>query len=455
MKLINNEIPSREDSQQSQVKVVEEWLDQFVAASSDRFAVIRTKVFVLCVFLGVILGAPGLLTSGTLGRVFFLGHVLSAVALFFLPQKPRTINIFMNAFSLFIVMECSALFIRQSDGQEFANVYIWTPAVIAFLATFMGGRRALPLCLGLVFELLTFGLVVRFQPHLDIKSLLDRHGLIVIATQMLLAQVFLSIFIITFECAKLRAENDLKIEYEKRLEVRRVAFVRELIGNVAHEINNPLAIIQASVLRLERSGFAQGSAEFLDLVDKINDAYGRICAVRDGLGLFAVGNKNDRLEATDVRSLFTRVLQQDLLYKHYPNLKFSDKSQGLSILCRAKQIGSALSALIENAMEAIHNHENGQIEVEAFLENENLCLSVTDNGRGIPDEMRDKIFMPFFSGHPHKGRKGLGLSVSRGTIAEHGGHLEYEVVNGQTRFIIRLPLSLSHHDLYYKERRFS
>ena len=69
--------------------------------------------------------------------------------------------------------------------------------------------------------------------------------------------------------------------------------------------------------------------------------------------------------------------------------------------------------------------------------------TVADSGPGIPEEMRDRIFDPFFTSKPRDKGTGLGLSVSRGIVADHGGKLTVDVDRGEwTRFHLDLPVDL-------------
>lgn len=434
--------------------VVDNWLNQFVFASSNRFEIVRNKVFIISVILSVLIAAPSLMPYGLIGEVFYGIYLLMAVMLFFSSRSTKKLNWLKIVYSTFLLVEIYILFLISDKA--FTAVVFWAPTVITMFSIFHGPRKAFFPCIVYILSFIFFGYYLSRQPNFNFAAYMSKDQIVSILVTTLSSQVFLIGVIFSFERAKMRAESDLEIEYEKRLEARRMAFVRELIGNVAHEINNPLAIIQASVIKLERSGVLPGSFEHNQMIKNIEEAVLRICSVRDGLGHFAVGDKKEKLEAIDVRSIFKKVIHQVKGSAAFSHLIFSDRSQGLQILCRPKQISTALSALIANASEAIESLDNGKILVEAYLDRQNLCFRVTDNGRGIAEELREKIFLPFFSTHGRSENRGLGLSVSRGTIAEHGGQIEYENQEAGTRFTIRLPLNLSNQiSPLLQERRLS
>ena len=87
--------------------------------------------------------------------------------------------------------------------------------------------------------------------------------------------------------------------------------------------------------------------------------------------------------------------------------------------------------------------EGGTITMASRQEDSSVVLSVSDTGMGIPEEIRRKVFEPFFSTKASKG-SGLGLSVTMGLITKHGGSIDVESTEGKgTTFNIRLPMANS------------
>lgn len=95
-------------------------------------------------------------------------------------------------------------------------------------------------------------------------------------------------------------------------------------------------------------------------------------------------------------------------------------------------IEQVLINILKNAFEVVENQENGIVKVEIFRSQEEVCVSIRDNGSGITDEAKEKIFMPFFS-TKNRG-SGIGLSLSKQIMQLHGGdiQLETELGNGST-----------------------
>jgi signal transduction histidine kinase len=107
----------------------------------------------------------------------------------------------------------------------------------------------------------------------------------------------------------------------------------------------------------------------------------------------------------------------------------------LEIVADEKQIAQVLINLIKNSVEALKNNEKGKISVKAEInKNGKPQIAVTDNGAGIPSDLIDKIFVPFFS--TKENGSGIGLSLSRQIMQMHGGTLKVETQSQKTVFII-------------------
>jgi signal transduction histidine kinase len=128
--------------------------------------------------------------------------------------------------------------------------------------------------------------------------------------------------------------------------------------------------------------------------------------------------------------------------------KAKSKSAGLRLnaaedLPSIKGFGGELnqiwSNLIENALDAVG--EGGSVELSANRERDSVVVSVTDNGPGIPEAIRDRIFDPFFTTKPVGKGTGLGLDIVRRLVQRHNGQIELTSRPGRTEFRVTLPLA--------------
>ena len=101
-----------------------------------------------------------------------------------------------------------------------------------------------------------------------------------------------------------------------------------------------------------------------------------------------------------------------------------------------EQVGQVFNNLIKNALQAIENKTDGDIIVMLQQKNECVEVSVSDNGCGIPEDIRDKIFRPNFT--TKSNGNGLGLAISKHIVEASGGHITFDSSNKGTTFYIYL-----------------
>jgi signal transduction histidine kinase len=104
----------------------------------------------------------------------------------------------------------------------------------------------------------------------------------------------------------------------------------------------------------------------------------------------------------------------------------------------ATELNQVWANLISNAIDAAG--EGGHVTVRTFLEGTTAIVEVVDDGPGIPQNLQDRIWEPFFTTKPVGQGTGLGLDISRRIVEEHGGEITLESAPGNTRFAVRLPV---------------
>jgi signal transduction histidine kinase len=231
-----------------------------------------------------------------------------------------------------------------------------------------------------------------------------------------------------------RSYQRIKIDLEaaeRQLErSQRLASLGTLTAGVTHEIRNPLTVIRAETERLTNElrdpAYLQ---QFRDLLLKHIDRISGI--VERMLGL--AKEKPKREEAVDLNELITSTLQLCAISR------ISVKSE-LGPIYPVKGDPEALQEifvnLIQNAIEAMP--EGGTLTLRSFNEDHRVVVEVGDTGKGIPEEIREKIFDPFYSTR-HEG-VGLGLSIVYRIVREHGGDIKVHSAVGKGS-IFRLSFS--------------
>jgi len=205
-------------------------------------------------------------------------------------------------------------------------------------------------------------------------------------------------------------------------EAERLAAIGQLAAGVAHEINNPLSIIIGySGLLLEDPSV--GGAFRKDLATISHNAYSCKRIVEDLLKFSR--RTQSEFDYDDINRIIENVL--DMLGYEFEKRQiqvvcsYSDSLPPLYI--DSEKIKQVIMNILLNACQAVR--DRGRIEVATAIDriNGKVIVTISDNGDGIPEEIREKIFQPFFTTKPISEGTGLGLSVSYGIMKEHGGRI--------------------------------
>ncbi|MDY7013343.1 MAG: ATP-binding protein, partial [Cyanobacteriota bacterium] len=111
-----------------------------------------------------------------------------------------------------------------------------------------------------------------------------------------------------------------------------------------------------------------------------------------------------------------------------------------AIACYPDELNQVWTNIIHNALQAMDHR--GTLTLEVWQQDRHLCVSITDSGPGIPLEIQDKIFQPFFTTKPAGEGSGLGLDIVGKIVEKHQGRIELESAPGRTTFRIWLPVDI-------------
>lgn len=242
-------------------------------------------------------------------------------------------------------------------------------------------------------------------------------------------------------------DNELQQQKAAAINAARLSSLGEMAGGLAHEINNPLTIIQGHTNLLKKVAINDsGKSKLLTRsIDKINDTILRISEITNGLLAFSREMNNDDYSIIKLSTLVEKI-------DRVANLIFRNREIGfnstitdgdLLLKCREGQLIQVFSNLFNNAKDAIFSSgiEDKWIRLEASFSSKSnrIELRIIDSGNGIPQDIQDKILEPFFTTKAIGQGTGLGLSISHGIIQEHEGTLEVDNSCDNTCFKISLP----------------
>jgi PAS domain S-box-containing protein len=241
-----------------------------------------------------------------------------------------------------------------------------------------------------------------------------------------------------------RVEQDLEASRSRAATSARLSSLGIMAGGIAHEINNPMAIIDASaanLLRMAESGEVNWAAVVKNC-ERIRHTAVRISKIVRSLRHIARDGSGDEFQAATVRVLVEQTLE--LCAERFRVLSVSLTTalprDELTVCCREAQICQVLLNLLQNGFDAALSADSPRwVDVSAEREGGWITISVRDSGAGVPPEIRERIMDPFFTTKPVGTGTGLGLSISRTIAAEHGGRLELAADSPQTCFQLILP----------------
>ena len=263
-----------------------------------------------------------------------------------------------------------------------------------------------------------------------------------------------------------KAYENLKAAQTQLIQSEKMASLGELTAGIAHEIQNPLNFVNnfselnqelviEAMEELEKQDYEETKFILKDIGDnsgKITHHGKRADAIIKGMLAHSRSGKGEK-ELTDINALADEYLRLS-----YHGLRAKDKTFNVDyktdfdpdlpkVNVIPQDIGRVLLNLINNAFQACNEKsKNGEVGylpkvtvITKLTANGQLLIAIKDNGHGIPDGIKDKIFQPFFTTKPTGQGTGLGLSMSYDIVKAHGGELKVESEEGKgTKFMITL-----------------
>jgi PAS domain S-box-containing protein len=216
----------------------------------------------------------------------------------------------------------------------------------------------------------------------------------------------------------------------------------EMASGIAHEINNPLMIISGNLRKVFRE-IDEKENDLIEIKKElkiVSNTVNRITTIVSALKDFSRDAESDKLEKVIVSDIIEEVLVltrerfiQNNIYFESISKNDADK---MSIYCRKTQIVQALIGLISNAFDAVENLKDRWVKIIITNEFDLINFKIIDSGIGIPDEVSDKMLLPFFTTKLIGKAVGIGLSVANSIIISQNGQLKYEKKEPNTTFVI-------------------
>jgi signal transduction histidine kinase len=216
---------------------------------------------------------------------------------------------------------------------------------------------------------------------------------------------------------------------------------KQLIRDISHELRSPLGRMKAAIALAQRKRGVE-SDEFHQLereCERLNDLINQLLTMPD--------QTRDLDDVIDLIGLLSALVEDNRISAKANNIRLSftsDKEQ-LLIHSSGDLLYKAIDNLIRNALR--HTPKNSEIKVRCEQQNNQIIITVKDQGDGVPDSELEKIFLPFYRVQPARehdgGGYGLGLSIAQRAVKQHGGCLSAKNITDGFEVAIRLPINIA------------
>ena len=229
------------------------------------------------------------------------------------------------------------------------------------------------------------------------------------------------------EASKIKELNQLSVSYNKMLERLSDAFEiqRQFTANAAHELRTPLSLMQVQLdlyHSTQHPGSDADTVQMIKMLTEQNDRLGKMVKTLLDMSELQTVGRDEKIILND---LVDEVLEDLEPLAQEKNIKLIGKYKNITMIGSDILIYRLVYNLVENAIK--YNHADGQVTVNAYKKQKHIYLSVEDTGSGIPKELRERVFEPFFRVDKSRSRElggvGLGLALVHEIVRVHDGSI--------------------------------
>ena len=229
------------------------------------------------------------------------------------------------------------------------------------------------------------------------------------------------------EESKIKELNQLSVSYNKMLERLSDAFEiqRQFTANAAHELRTPLSLMQVQLdlyHSTQHPGSDADTVQMIKMLTEQNDRLGKMVKTLLDMSELQTVGRDEKIILND---LVDEVLEDLEPLAQAKNIKLIGKYKNITMIGSDILIYRLVYNLVENAIK--YNHSDGRVTVNAYKKQKHIYLSVEDTGSGIPEELRERVFEPFFRVDKSRSRElggvGLGLALVHEIVRVHDGSI--------------------------------
>lgn len=274
--------------------------------------------------------------------------------------------------------------------------------------------------------------------------------LLFLAVAAAFGTLYLALFLIVRHAQQViqRQTEEREVAQQHLAQSEKMASLGQLVAGVAHQLNTPIAFSQNNVSlaigavrdfepSLRAAGCGQEAGTVVQMLGDVLQGLEQMKELVENLRNFTRLDRSKVVEADLNTTLHTVVYIARSAIP--PRIRIVEEFSPLPpVECNPSQLNQVFLNLITNGAEAITG--DGQVTVRSYLEGDQVCIDVADDGSGIPEDVLPRIFESYFSTKPKGVGTGLGLAIARDIVRGHGGDIRVSTRRGAgTVFTIALP----------------
>lgn len=247
-----------------------------------------------------------------------------------------------------------------------------------------------------------------------------------------------------------RIAGELETQRSISIHSAKMRALGELAAGIAHQVNNPLAILK---LKIENLVFILRTIEISDKDRRVleehcsgtDETIGRISKITHSLLRISRNAANDEVSFVPIQLVIREALDmcEERFTANGVTVRVKPELDSLLLRCNATEVAQALLNLLVNAFDAVVGSKSPWIEISTQNSRDGLVIMVTDSGKGVPVDIQDKILQPFFTTKENGKGTGVGLSIATDLVHRNGGRLYLDTTYLNTRFVLAFPPALS------------
>lgn len=221
------------------------------------------------------------------------------------------------------------------------------------------------------------------------------------------------------------------------MRTEKLTLVGTMVSSLLHDFKNPFSIISlGSNIIAQRY---KDDAKTARICENMESQIRRMVNMANDLAAFARGDSQIEIAYVSLDALFAHFRELNMPFFKDQTVALIMQGNGASLQGDASKLLRVLQNLISNAIEALHSADiDGKVEIYAEQNEKVVTITLSDNGPGIPEDIRRNFFEPFVTRGKNEGT-GLGTAIVKSIIDAHHGEIEFETSSRGTTFTIRLP----------------